>query len=133
MGGHDLTLNKVEHTHAPASQTTTAFLTLDNKHVVSPERRLHHPQNLLTCETALQVFSDGSILQVTLGDPASEQGWYVHATLDPGVLWIWIGAFLMALGGATTALRKRFFKNPKPGNGPQAESPQRIPSKRGET
>jgi len=47
-------------------------------------------------------------LYVSLGEPLENGAWSVRANVKPFVRWIWAGALLMAIGGITAALDKRF-------------------------
>jgi cytochrome c-type biogenesis protein CcmF len=47
-------------------------------------------------------------LYVSLGEPLENGAWSVRANVKPFVRWIWAGALLMAIGGITATLDKRF-------------------------
>ena len=47
-------------------------------------------------------------LYVSLGEPLENGAWSVRANVKPFVRWIWGGALLMAIGGITAALDRRF-------------------------
>ena len=48
-------------------------------------------------------------LYVAMGEPIGQDGaWAMRLHYKPMVRWMWLGAILMALGGFTTALDKRY-------------------------
>ena len=55
---------------------------------------------------------DGSLtrdLYVALGEPIDQRGaWALRLYVKPFIRWIWLGALLMAIGGFTVTLDKRF-------------------------
>ena len=47
-----------------------------------------------------------------LGDPRGDGAWVVRVHVKPFVFWIWLGAFLMAAGGALAVMDKRYRHKP---------------------
>ncbi|MCC0068158.1 MAG: heme lyase NrfEFG subunit NrfE, partial [Rhodovulum sp.] len=47
-------------------------------------------------------------LYVALGDPQEDGGWAVRTYVKPFANWIWIGALIMAAGGATSLTDRRY-------------------------
>ena len=76
--------------------------------VLHPEKRAYAGGGQVMTEAAL----DGAVhrdLYVALGEPLDQDGtWALRLYLKPFIRLIWLGALLMALGGFTVALDKRF-------------------------
>jgi cytochrome c-type biogenesis protein CcmF len=72
-----------------------------------PEKRLYTARGDVQTEADIQVgfFRD---LFTALGDPRGDDEWFVRIHVKPFVFWIWFGAFLMAGGGVTAILDKRY-------------------------
>ena len=47
-------------------------------------------------------------LYVVLGDPLGDGAWSARINVNPFVRWIWLGALLMAAGGALTISDRRY-------------------------
>ena len=77
-----------------------------------PEKRTYFATGAIQTEADIDVglFRD---LFAALGDPRGEGAWVVRIHLKPFVLWIWLGAFIMAAGGITAILDRRYRKNEK--------------------
>ena len=89
-----------------------------------PEQRFFPLQQQTTTETAIRtnLLAD---LYVALGDPDGKGGWTVRAYYKPLVPWIWIGAVIMAFGGAgqpqrPALARRRAARAAPPGPRPAA-------------
>ena len=72
-----------------------------------PEKRTYRATGSMQTEADINVgfFRD---LFAALGDPRGEDAWVVRIHVKPFVFWIWLGAFLMAGGGITAILDKRY-------------------------
>jgi cytochrome c-type biogenesis protein CcmF len=72
-----------------------------------PEKRTYFATGAIQTEADIDVglFRD---LFAALGDPRGEGAWVVRIHLKPFVLWIWLGAFIMATGGITAILDRRY-------------------------
>jgi cytochrome c-type biogenesis protein CcmF len=72
-----------------------------------PEKRTYHARGDTQTEADIDVgfFRD---LFTALGDPRGDGAWTVRIHLKPFVFWIWFGAFLMAAGGVTATLDRRY-------------------------
>jgi len=73
-----------------------------------PEKRAYASGGNVLTEAAI----DGSLtrdLYVALGEPIDQRGaWALRLYVKPFIRWIWLGALLMAIGGFTVTLDKRF-------------------------
>jgi cytochrome c-type biogenesis protein CcmF len=72
-----------------------------------PEKRIYTVQTMPMTEAAIEtsVWRD---LYVSLGEPVSGGAWSVRVYYKPFVVWLWGGAFLMALGGILAMSDKRY-------------------------
>jgi cytochrome c-type biogenesis protein CcmF len=54
-------------------------------------------------------------LYVALGEPLNDAGqhWAVRLYYRPAVRWLWLGALIMALGGAWAIADRRYRRNPE--------------------
>ena len=91
------------------------FLVFDgNKKLVTklePENRFYPVTNNFTTEASIHVnlFRD---LYIVLGDGNLDDGWTVRIYFNPLVIWIWIGALIVFIGGITlTAINIKKIKN----------------------
>ena len=96
------------------AQSATVDVTRDGKPYLTlhPEKRMYHARGDVQTEADIQVgfFRD---LFTALGDPRGDDGaWVVRLHVKPFVFWIWLGAFLMAAGGALAVLDKRYRHKP---------------------
>jgi cytochrome c-type biogenesis protein CcmF len=72
-----------------------------------PEKRVYRARGDMQTEAAIDVgfFRD---LFTALGDERGDGAWVVRVHLKPFVFWIWFGAMLMATGGITAILDRRY-------------------------
>jgi cytochrome c-type biogenesis protein CcmF len=79
-----------------------SFLVYDNKKnivkILKPENRFYTITQNFTTEVAIHTNIVRDIYLV-LGEGSKKDGWIVRVYYNPLVLWIWIGAFMIALGG----------------------------------
>jgi cytochrome c-type biogenesis protein CcmF len=78
---------------------------------LKPEKRRY----LATGNVMTEADIDGSLfrdLYVALGEPLGEGAWSVRVYVKPFVRWIWLGAFMIALGGVIAVFDKRYRKKP---------------------
>ncbi len=73
---------------------------------LSSERRFYDVRDMVTTEAGFRLsFGDTVFAAISEGDP--DQGWIVRAYYHPYVVWIWIGAFMMALAGFISMFDRR--------------------------
>ncbi len=75
--------------------------------VLHPERRVYRVQSDAMTEAAV----DGTLLRdlyVAMGEVVDGGRWEVRVYYKPLIRWIWLGAFLMALGGVLSASDARY-------------------------
>jgi cytochrome c-type biogenesis protein CcmF len=78
----------------------------DKVTVLLPEKRSYPAENSTTTEAAIHtnLYSD---LYIVLGDADGKGGWATRIYFNPLVPWIWVGAILMAVGGALSLTDRR--------------------------
>jgi cytochrome c-type biogenesis protein CcmF len=75
--------------------------------VVFPQKRQYWIQRQVTTEAAIEMHH-GSNVFVALGDELGAGKWSVRFQIRPLVNFIWLGAFIMAVGGAIAATDRRY-------------------------
>ena len=95
------------------AQSATVDVSIDGEAYITlrPEKRTYHARGDVQTEADIQVgfFRD---LFTALGDPRGDGAWVVRVHVKPFVFWIWLGAFLMAAGGALAVMDKRYRHKP---------------------
>jgi len=111
IAGYHLTLEHVDRVQGPNYTADDASIRVTNgeKFVATlhPERRFFPLQQQTTGETAIRTnfLAD---LYVALGDSDTAGDWTVRVYWKPLVPWIWIGAIIMAFGGAVSLSDRRW-------------------------
>ena len=84
----------------------SVFKGKDKVTVLLPEKRSYPAENSTTTEAAIHtnLYSD---LYIVLGDADGKGGWATRIYYNPLVPWIWVGAILMAVGGALSLTDRR--------------------------
>ncbi len=72
-----------------------------------PEKRYYPVEGMATTEAAIDsnIFRD---IYVVLGDSQSNNNWVLRTYIKPFVVWIWIGAFVIAFGGVLSLTDRRY-------------------------
>ncbi len=111
IAGYQLTLDQVNHVPGPNYLADDAAIRVtrggDFVTTMHPQRRFFPLQQQTTGETAIRtnLLSD---LYVALGDSDKAGDWTVRVYWKPLVPWIWIGAIIMAFGGAVSLSDRRW-------------------------
>jgi len=74
---------------------------------LNAERRFYPVEQNTTTEGAMDV-GPTRVLFAALGEGNAETGWIVRVYYHPLVIWIWIGALMMAFGGFVSLADRRF-------------------------
>ena len=84
----------------------SVFKGKDKVTVLLPEKRSYPAENSTTTEAAIHtnIYSD---LYIVLGDADGKGGWATRIYYNTLVPWIWVGAILMAVGGALSLTDRR--------------------------
>jgi cytochrome c-type biogenesis protein CcmF len=75
--------------------------------VVYPQKRQYWVQHQVTTEASIEMHH-GSNVFVALGDELGAGKWSVRFQIRPLVNFLWLGAFIMALGGGIAATDRRY-------------------------
>ena len=111
IAGYQLTLEHVDRVPGPnyIADDASIRVTQDGKLVTTmhPERRFFPLQKQTTGETAIRtnLLAD---LYVALGESDTAGNWTVRVYWKPLVPWIWMGAIIMAFGGAVSLSDRRW-------------------------
>jgi len=101
-------VNKVKGPNYIADQGELV-ISRDGKHVVTlhPEKRFYQTSRNMMTEADMDagLFRD---LYIALGEPIGDSAWAVRVQYKPFVRWVWFGGLLIALGGFTTLLDRRY-------------------------
>ncbi|MEI4487314.1 heme lyase CcmF/NrfE family subunit [Frigidibacter sp. MR17.14] len=110
LGQYAITLDGVEKIEGPNYHSTMATMTARVGDrvvaVMHPEKRLYPVARMPTTEAAIDngVFRD---LYLVIGDAQDGGGWAVRGYIKPFANWIWMGAIIMAIGGALSLSDRR--------------------------
>jgi len=110
VAGYDYRLDGVESAEGPNYEAQRAHFTVTRDQrpvaVLAPEKRVYPVSRMPTTEAAIHTtwLAD---LYVALGDPDGSGGWSTRIYYNPLVPWIWLGAVVMALGGAVSLSDRR--------------------------
>ncbi|MBP7002841.1 heme lyase CcmF/NrfE family subunit [Amaricoccus sp.] len=111
VAGYELRLDGVERREGPNYFADTGRVTVTRGGrevaVMTPERRVYPVQGMPTTEAAIDRGLTRD-LYVTLGDPQHGGGWAVRTYVKPFANWIWLGALVMAAGGAVSLSDRRY-------------------------
>jgi len=77
--------------------------------IMRPERRRYVVRGNIMTEVAIDSGFTRD-LYVALGEQISDHGWALRIQVKPFVRWIWLGGLLMAFGGVTAMLDRRYRK-----------------------
>jgi cytochrome c-type biogenesis protein CcmF len=119
IGAYEFVFDGVEQRGGPnymADSATIQVLKNGEQYLtMHPEKRRYYARGDVQTEADIDVgfFRD---LFTALGDPRGEGAWGVRIHHKPFVFWIWLGAFLMAGGGVTAILDRRYRNRIKADN-----------------
>lgn len=109
LGSYNITLEKITPTQGKNYTAVTALLSVrhgnDFVTYLKPEQRFYPVSQTQTTEAAIHtnLWRD---LYAVLGDTQKNQS-ALRLYFNPGVIWIWIGVLVSALGGITSIWQKR--------------------------
>ena len=110
VAGYDWRFHGVEALDGPNYSITRARLTVsrDGREVAEmlPEKRFYPVARMPTTEAAIHTTWLADLYAV-IGDGDGEGGFSTRLYYNPLVPWIWLGAIVMALGGATSLTDRR--------------------------
>ena len=110
LAGYTLTFQGVTEVPGPNFSAVVADLSVsrDGKNVdrLKPEKRVYHASRKQMTESAIRYSVTGD-LYASLGEPLKDGAWSVRLYHKPLVIWIWLGALVMASGAAISILARR--------------------------
>ncbi len=110
IAGYELAFRGVAPQQGPNYQEQVGLLTVTRGGApvteLAPAKRLYDTPRQSTTEAAIHVSWRGD-LYVVLGDQLKEGGWVVRLYFNPLVRLIWLGAVVMAIGGALSLSDRR--------------------------
>ncbi len=110
IANYTLTLEEVSSEFSKNYYSTTAFVKVNEDGnffgYLLPEKRFYPVQELTTTEAAISsnLFRD---LYVVLGDQQTDNSWVMRTYLKPFVIWIWLGAVVICIGGLLSLTDRR--------------------------
>ena len=117
VSGYDFTLQNVSSSQGENFVAETGKIIISKGERVigslNPEQRIYPVEQNSTTEGAMDI-SATRILYAAKGEGTPEQGWVVRVYYHPFVIWIWIGAMMMAFGGFVSLADRRFGFVTKP-------------------
>jgi cytochrome c-type biogenesis protein CcmF len=74
---------------------------------ITSDKRRYHASGMPMTEAGIDygVFRD---VYVAMGEPLENGAWSVRLFIKPFVGWIWLGAFMLAVGGILAASDRRY-------------------------
>ena len=110
VGGWEFTLQSVEQSQGPNYTASRAAIQLsrDGKSVavLAPEKRQFMMPPRPSTSAAIRSSLAGDVYAV-VGDQAGPDAWVTRLYYNPLMLWMWIGAVMMAAGGALSLSDRR--------------------------
>ncbi|MEC7289946.1 MAG: heme lyase CcmF/NrfE family subunit [Pseudomonadota bacterium] len=125
LSGYEFRLDAVEQAQGPNYVSETGQVVIERAGrrigVLNPEQRLYPVERNTTTEGAMDVGAL-RILYAAKGEGNVEEGWIISVYYHPLVIWIWIGALMMAIGGLAAVADRRhaFARRPSPTAQPAA-------------
>jgi cytochrome c-type biogenesis protein CcmF len=111
LGNYAFRFEKVESIEGPNYEGVRGYFTVthEGKHILDlhPEKRLYWVQRQGMTEAGIGSYW-GSNVFLALGDDLGAGKWSVRLQIRPLVNYVWIAAFIMALGGGIAAADKRY-------------------------
>ncbi len=110
-GSYKFTLNNVISKNGPNYVSTMGLLDVLDKNnnfitTLKPEKRFFPTQSITTTEAAIDNGLTRDIY-VVLGSEQNKSEWVIRTYIKPFVNWIWLGAFILSLGGILSIVDKK--------------------------
>ena len=115
VGGYDFTFGGVVPVNGPNYSGVAGIVEMrkDGKllDTLRPEKRIYNASGMPMTEAAIDAGPFGD-RYVSLGEPVTDKGaegaWALRLYIKPFVDWIWLGCFLMAIGGFVALSDRRY-------------------------
>ncbi len=111
LSHYSFTFNKVSTSKGPNYSADVGEFLVKNKGAsvttLTPEKRVYPVQGMPMTEAGI----DSSFIRdvfIALGEPLDDGSWAVRIYIKPFVIWIWLGAAIMALGGFCSIVDRRY-------------------------
>ncbi|MEO0607613.1 MAG: heme lyase CcmF/NrfE family subunit [Pseudomonadota bacterium] len=126
VSGYEFRLENVTQAQGPnfVSETGTIVIERGGRQigVLNPEQRQYPVERNNTTEGAMEIGAT-RILYAAKGDGNPQDGWVISVYYHPMVIWIWIGALMMAMGGFVSVADRRHALSRR-----KARTPQAVPA-----
>lgn len=115
MGGYHITLQGLQKNHGSNWQATVGRFIITKPNdptpiaLLTPEKRYYDSSTMPMTESSRLVTPQHD-LYLAMGEEINPQTWAVRVQFKPYVMWIWIGALIMALGGIIAASDRAYRK-----------------------
>lgn len=110
VSGYEFRLEEVDRTQGPnfIAETGQVVIERNGQYVatLNPEQRMYPVERNNTTEGAMEIGAL-RILYAAKGEGNPQDGWVVSVYYHPLVIWIWIGALMMAVGGLVSVADRR--------------------------
>jgi cytochrome c-type biogenesis protein CcmF len=110
VAGYEFRLEDVRQAQGPNYVSETGRIVIERNGrrigVLNPEQRMYPVERNNTTEGAMDV-GLLRILYAAKGDGNAQDGWVISVYHHPMVIWIWIGALMMAAGGLVSVADRR--------------------------
>ncbi|MEL7529531.1 MAG: cytochrome c-type biogenesis CcmF C-terminal domain-containing protein, partial [Pseudomonadota bacterium] len=110
VGAYEYTLVGVENGMGPNYRTSVATVSVSRNGeevtALYPERRWYPVEQKPTTEAGIETRWHGDFYAV-LGDPAANGQFVTRFYYNPGVPWMWLGAFLISISGLVSLADRR--------------------------
>ena len=114
VAGYDFVLEDVTVTQGPnfVSEQGRVVIQKDGRQIgtLNPEQRQYPVERNNTTEGAMEIGAT-RILYAAKGDGNPEEGWVISVYYHPMVIWIWIGALMMSVGGFVSVADRQQARN----------------------
>jgi cytochrome c-type biogenesis protein CcmF len=110
LGALTFTLLAVDRASGPNYIADRGSIRVDGdgaSYVMFPEKRRYLSGGNIMTEAAIEPGVTRDVY-VAMGEPLPDGGWTLRLHYKPLVRWVWVGAFLMALGGVTAVTDARY-------------------------
>ncbi len=114
LAGYTLTFHGVTEVPGPNFSAVVADLGVsrNGKNIdrLKPEKRVYHASRKQMTESAIR-YSIAGDLYAALGEPLKDGAWSMRLYHKPLVIWIWLGAMVMASGAALSVIARRRLRS----------------------
>lgn len=108
FAGYQLTFKALSPLTGPNYHGLQATMHIKGPHTdtnIFPEKRIYEVNNTPMTDAAIDVTVLRDVY-VALGEPVAENTWSMRLYYKPGVRWIWLGGWMMVLGGGMALFRQ---------------------------